>query len=134
MYVIIGVNGKDVTFMLNSSDTNMFVSSRLVPQLGWWLRNNYTTVKVVNAKAHRIVGRAYGVPIVMDKWHGKHDLLVVMLDDFDIIIGQNFLRKAKIVLLSYLNSILINNELCQCVLSCCEIIQVESNKRGNNMI
>jgi len=74
MYVIIRVNGKDVTFMLDSSSTNMFVSSRLVPQLGLRLRNNYTTIKVVNAKAHRIVGRAYGVPIVMDKWNGKHDL------------------------------------------------------------
>lgn len=45
-----------------------------------------------------------------------------MLDDFNIILGQNFLRKAKIALLSYLNGILINNELCLCLVSCCEII------------
>jgi hypothetical protein len=57
-----------------------------------------------------------------------------MLDDFDIILRKDFLRKAKIALLSYLNGILINNELCLCLVSCCEIMQAESNKKGNNMI
>jgi len=42
---------------------------------------------------------AYGVPVVLDKWQGKQDLLVVMLDDFDVILGLDFLKKAKIALM-----------------------------------
>jgi len=38
---------------------------------------------------------SYDVPIMLDQLRGKHDLLVVNLDDYDIILGLDFLRKSQ---------------------------------------
>ncbi|XP_061956833.1 uncharacterized protein LOC133678522 [Populus nigra] len=90
---------------LGAGDTLM-----LVTQLGLRLSNSQTSMKAVNAKAQRILGMAYGVPVVLDKWHGKQDLLVVTLDDFDVILGLDFLKKAKIALMPHLDGILLAND------------------------
>ena len=34
---------------------------------------------------------SYDVPIALDQWKGKQDVLVVNLDDYDIILGLDFL-------------------------------------------
>jgi hypothetical protein len=62
---------------------------------------------------------SYDVPIMLDQLRGKHDLLVVNLDDYDIILGLDFLRKAKIVLVSYLIGVMIVSEGCPCFVPCC---------------
>ena len=109
MYVKLRVNDREIVAMLDSGATNTFVADRLVTQLGLRLSNSQTSMKAVNAKAQRILGMAYGVSVVLDKWQGKQDLLVVTLDDFDVILGLDFLRKAKIALMPHLNGILLAN-------------------------
>ncbi|KAF9661405.1 hypothetical protein SADUNF_Sadunf19G0065300 [Salix dunnii] len=49
--------------------------------------------------------------MVSDSEVGSPTLCV---DDYDIIHGLNFLRKTKIVLMSYLNGVMIANERCPC--------------------
>jgi len=71
IYVKIRVNDREIVAMLDSGATNTFVANRLVTQLGLRLSNSQTSMKAVNAKAQRILGMAYGVPVVLDKWHGK---------------------------------------------------------------
>jgi hypothetical protein len=44
---------------------------------------------------------------MLDQWRGNQDVLVVNLDDYDIILSLDFLRKAKIVLMPYLNGVII---------------------------
>jgi hypothetical protein len=91
MYVKIGINGKDVNAMLDSSATHTFVADWLVKELGLGLSDSHTSMKVVNSKAQRIAGMSYDVPITLDQWRGKQDVLVVNLDDYDIIFGLDFL-------------------------------------------
>ena len=50
---------------------------------------------------------SYDMPIMLDKWRSKQDVLVVNLDDYNIIFGLDSLRKNKIVLMSYLNRVMI---------------------------
>ena len=91
-------------------------------------------MKPVNAKAQRIMGMAYGVPLVIEKWQMKHDLLVVALGDFEIILGLDFLKKAKIALMPYLNGILIANEVCPSFIPCCKISVAENSKGSSSVI
>nr|TKS06540.1 hypothetical protein D5086_0000121780 [Populus alba] len=70
----------------------------------------------------------------MEKWQGKHDLLVVTLDDFDLILGLDFLKKAKIALMLYLGGILIVSETCYSFVPCYKNSMIESKKGINNMI
>ena len=71
-------------------------------------------MKAMNAKAQLILGMAYGVPVVLDKWQVKQDLLAVTLDDFNVILGLDFFKKARIALMPHMNGILLMNELCPC--------------------
>jgi hypothetical protein len=91
-------------------------------------------MKAVNAKAQRIMGTAYGVPLTLEKWQGKHDLLVVTLDDFDLILGLDFLKKAKIALMPYLGGILIASETCPSFVPCYKDSAAESKKGSSSMI
>jgi len=66
MYVKIGINGKDVNVMLDSSAIHMFVADRLVKELGLRLSDSHTSMKAVNSKAQRIAGMSDDVPITLD--------------------------------------------------------------------
>jgi len=134
MYVKIRVNDVEINAMLDSGATNTFVADRLVTQLGLQLSTSQTTMKAVNAKAQRIMGTAYGVPLTLEKWQGKHDLLVVTLDDFDLILGLDFLKKAKIALMPYLGGILIASETCPSFVPCYKDSAAESKKGSSSMI
>jgi hypothetical protein len=67
-------------------------------------------MKTVSFKAHKIIGMVYNMLIVLDQWKGKKDLLVVNLDDFDIILNIDFLKKVMIGLMPYLDDIMIVDE------------------------
>jgi hypothetical protein len=66
IYMRIGIGGKDVGAMLDSSATHMFIADRLVKELGLWLSYSHTLMKAVNSKAQRIAGVPYDVPITLD--------------------------------------------------------------------
>ena len=68
MYVKIRVNYRDIVVILDYSATNTFFADRSVTQLGLCLINNQTSMKVVNTEAHQLLGMAYGVPVVLNKW------------------------------------------------------------------
>ena len=50
-------------------------------------------MKAINSKATPVYGRAWGVPVRLGKWKGKVDFLVVDIDDEDVVLGMEFLRK-----------------------------------------
>jgi hypothetical protein len=51
-------------------------------------------MKAMISKAQKITGMSYDVLIVLDRWKGKQDMLVLNLYNYDIILGLDFLRKA----------------------------------------
>ena len=134
MYVNLGINGKDMNAMLDSGATQTFVAYRLVKELGLRLSDSHTSMKAVNSKAQRIAGMSYDVPITLDQWRGKQDVLVVNLDDYNIILGLDFLRKAKIVLMSYLNGVMIASEGCPCFVPCCNVAAANVVKGGKSLV
>jgi len=127
-------NDKDISAMLDLGATHTFVTDRLVKELGLWLSDSHTSMKVVNSKAQRITKMSYDVPIMLDQWRGKQDVLVVNLDDYNIIFGLDFLRKNKIVLTSYLNEVMIANKGCPCFVPCCNVATVNVIRSGKNLI
>lgn len=114
MYAKIMINGKDVNAILDSDVTHTFDADLLVKELGLWLSDSHTSMKEVNSKAWRIVGMSYDVSITLDHWRGKQDVLVVNLNNYNIILGLDFLKKSKIILMSYLNGVMIASEGCLC--------------------
>ena len=52
---------------------------------------------------------AYGVSMSTRSWVGKHNLMVMPLGDFEIILGIDFLRKFQLVLFPHLDGVIVMN-------------------------
>ena len=50
---------------------------------------------------------AYSVSMSTGSWVGKHNLMVMPLGDFEIIVGIDFLRKFQFVLFPHLDGVLV---------------------------
>ena len=61
-------------------------------------------------------------------------MLVVNLIDYDIILGLDFLRKSKIVLMLYLNGVMITSEGCPCFVPCCNVAMTNVIRGGKSFI
>ena len=71
-------------------------------------------IKVVNRKAHKIQGVAKNVPMQIGDWKGTCNLLYVPLDDFDLILGVDFLLRAKVTLIPHLGGLMVLGEKQPC--------------------
>jgi|EndMetStandDraft_7_1072992.scaffolds.fasta_scaffold6957089_1 hypothetical protein len=52
--------------------------------------------------------------IVLDLWKEKQDFLVINLNNFDVITNMDFLIKAKMSLMPYLDGFMITDENYPC--------------------
>lgn len=71
-------------------------------------------MKTVNAEASGSHGAARDAMLRVDSWPGNVDFLVVTLDDFEVILGNEFLRKAKVLVMPHFRGILIGDEQSPC--------------------
>ncbi|KAL0336607.1 UNVERIFIED_CONTAM: Retrovirus-related Pol polyprotein from transposon.6 [Sesamum radiatum] len=80
--------------MLDSGATHNFVADREIQKLGLTLAQHSSRIKVVNLEAKPIQGVAC-VELKVRVWTGKCNLMAVPLDDFDVILGMDFLQLAN---------------------------------------
>ncbi|KAL0364744.1 UNVERIFIED_CONTAM: Retrovirus-related Pol polyprotein from transposon.6 [Sesamum angustifolium] len=107
MYVRVQINGKAVMAMLDSGATHNFVADREIQKLGLTLAQHASRIKAVNS-AKPIQGAAC-VELKVGAWTGQCKLLAVPLDDFDVILGMDFMLLANAMVMPYLNGLFIAN-------------------------
>ncbi|KAL0358223.1 UNVERIFIED_CONTAM: Transposon Ty3-G Gag-Pol polyprotein [Sesamum calycinum] len=113
MYVRVQINGKAVMAMLDSGTTHNFVADREIQKLGLTLAQHSSRIKVVNLEAKPIQGVAC-VELKVSAWTGKCNLMAVPLDDFDVILGMDFLQLANTMVIPYLNGLFIADQNSTC--------------------
>ncbi|RVW17197.1 Retrovirus-related Pol polyprotein from transposon 17.6 [Vitis vinifera] len=94
----------------DSGATHNFVATREATRLGLELEEDISRIKAVNSKAQKIQGVAKNVPMQVGDLKGTCSLLCVPLDDFNLILGVDFLLKAKVALIPHLGG-LVNKAL-----------------------
>ncbi|KAG8366490.1 hypothetical protein BUALT_Bualt17G0085400 [Buddleja alternifolia] len=94
MYVKIIVNGKVVMTMIDTGATHNFVAEQEIQKLSLNVLEHSSRIKAVNLEAKQIKGMAT-VDLVIGSWHGQCKLIAIPLDDFDIILGMQFLISAN---------------------------------------
>ncbi|KAK4385671.1 hypothetical protein Sango_2691100 [Sesamum angolense] len=70
-------------------------------------------IKAVNSEAKPIQGVAC-VELEVGAWTGKCNLMVVPLDDFDVILGVDFMLLANATVMPYLNGLFIADQNSTC--------------------
>ena len=81
---------KCVMAMVDTTATHIFIDVNSTKKLGLKLTKSSSYVKTMNAKAQAIMGMAYGVSVSTGNWVGKHNLMVVPLGDFVMILDIGF--------------------------------------------
>ena len=114
MHVHAVVNGVQVKALVDSGATHNFVATREATKLGLKLEEDTRWIKVVNSKAHKIQGEAKNVLMQIGDWKDTCNLLCVPLDDFDLIIGVDFLLRAKVALIPHLGGLMVLEEKQPC--------------------
>ena len=98
-----------VMAMVYTGDTHTFVDVKIASKLGLILSKSPPYVKIVNPKAQAIVGMDYGVSMSTKNWVGKHNLIVMPLGEFEIILGIDFLGKFHFVPFRHIDGVMVMN-------------------------
>ncbi|KAK3036930.1 hypothetical protein RJ639_030895 [Escallonia herrerae] len=113
MYVDIKVNGKAIRAMVDTGATHNYISSTEVERLGLTLEKGYGRVKAINSAAQPVAGIARSVLIKIGPYEGRTNFSVVIMDDFKLILGLEFLRDTKTTVMPCSNSlVMLGNKPC----------------------
>ncbi|KAK2968230.1 hypothetical protein RJ640_027060 [Escallonia rubra] len=105
MYVDIKVNGKAIRAMVDTGATHNYISSTEVERLGLTLEKGCERVKAINSAAQPVAGIARSVLIKIGPYEGRTNFSVVIMDDFKLILGLEFLRDTKTTVMPCTNSL-----------------------------
>jgi len=67
-------------------------------------------LKTVNVEASGSHGLAEDATLCDNRWMGNMDFPTVTVDDFEVIIRNEYLRKGKVLVMPHLGGILIGDE------------------------
>lgn len=90
-FVDLVVHGKTIQALVNTGATHNFMMTRLAKEVGLMIFPSDVEVKLVNSRA-RVAGLAHEVPVQIKDWQGQLDFTVMEMNDFDMILGQDFLK------------------------------------------
>ncbi|XP_073106542.1 uncharacterized protein [Elaeis guineensis] len=101
--------------MVDTGATHNFIADREATRLGLKLERDSSRMKAVNSEARPIAGLARDVPIRVGTWSGKANFMAVPLDDFQVILGMDFLQAARVVPMPFLDALCMMGDESPCV-------------------
>ena len=85
--------------------TESCLSSSVAVAVGLTLEPYASVVIPLNGEYHRVDGMARAVPFRIEDWTSHCDFMVTYLQDFELVLGMDFLMGAKVGILPYLGSL-----------------------------
>ncbi|KAJ7943087.1 Retrotransposon protein, putative, Ty3-gypsy subclass [Quillaja saponaria] len=98
---------------LQASDTGAthnFVSEAEAKKLGLKLEKDSGRMKAVNSKSLPTAGQAKQVSVKLRTWEGRVDFVVAKIDDFDVVLGMEFMLTHKAIPIPAASSLMIMGE------------------------
>lgn len=117
MYCKVLVNGHEQLAMLDTGASHNFIKAEVARKLGFVTKPTTHSMKAVNSAAAKSVGLVKDANLKVGSWSGKIDLLAISMDDYDLVLGNKFFKKAKVFVAPHLGGVMINDEVCPCFVS-----------------
>ncbi|KAA3471014.1 reverse transcriptase [Gossypium australe] len=93
MFVDIIMAGRKLNALDDIGVSDLFMSTETLLDLGLKIEKELGWIKMVNSKSVEIEGVAKGVELQLGDWTGEDTIKIISLDDFDFVIGLNFLNR-----------------------------------------
>ncbi|KAL0434685.1 UNVERIFIED_CONTAM: Retrovirus-related Pol polyprotein from transposon gypsy [Sesamum radiatum] len=107
MFLDVKIHGKPIRAMVDTGATHNYLASTEVERLRLVLEKGVGRVKAINSFAQPIAGVAKAVLIKVGPFEGKTNLSVVVMDDFKLIIGLDFLRDTSTAVFPHVDSLMM---------------------------
>lgn len=75
-----------------------------------WTSPSEDRVKTVNMVEQRMMGIAFDVPMELGRWIGSHHVQVARLDDYDVVLGIELLRRVMVSVVPHLEGVQVLHE------------------------
>lgn len=105
MHVEAHVNNKPTKAMVDMGATHNFLSMDEAKRLELQASKEGRWIKVVNSSTKPLQGVVHEVMIYIDKYEGKINFIMALVDNFKVVLRMDFLWKVKVVLLPFLCTI-----------------------------
>ncbi|EOY20356.1 Uncharacterized protein TCM_045948 [Theobroma cacao] len=115
MYADMVVAGQQVEALVDTGASDLFVSEQGAAKLGLKADSTGGWVKTVNSKWVRTKGIAKGIDVQLGKWHGTKDIEVIQMDDYEVLMGLNFLERIQALLVPHNDCMCIVGSKGQCI-------------------
>uniref|UniRef100_A0A0D6RAW8 Retrotransposon gag domain-containing protein n=1 Tax=Araucaria cunninghamii TaxID=56994 RepID=A0A0D6RAW8_ARACU len=112
MYVEVVLKGKRTTALVRPGATHNFIDVQRAKELGLQYsagggQRVKSIVPPIICHAQVIVGVARDVKAQVGEWKGKLNVQIVKMNDFEMVLGIEFIRMAKVMVIPYLETLLI---------------------------
>ncbi|MBA0731184.1 hypothetical protein Golax_025560 [Gossypium laxum] len=91
--------------LIDTGASYLFISKKAIKKLSLSIKKSNKKIKIVNSKEAPTVGVVCNVELQISEWKGNEDFEVIQLDDYDYVLGLNFLDKIQIVLFLWVDQI-----------------------------
>ncbi|KAK8539057.1 hypothetical protein V6N13_135821 [Hibiscus sabdariffa] len=99
MYVDFLVNGKTSRAMVDTEATDTFISPLEAMKCGLEIAKNISKMKAVNSAVSSICVSVKKAVTKLGSWEGSVDFIVTSMDDFDVVLGLDFMTPAQVILI-----------------------------------
>ncbi|MBA0755143.1 hypothetical protein Gogos_022299, partial [Gossypium gossypioides] len=105
MFVDINIAGQTRSALIDMGASDLFISEKAARKLGLSIKKLNKKIKTVNFDEALTVGVVQGMELQIGKWKGNEDFEVIQLDDYDYVLGLNFLDRIQTVLYPWADQI-----------------------------
>ncbi|XP_070005929.1 uncharacterized protein [Nicotiana sylvestris] len=120
MFVEMKVNGKPIRAMIDTGATHNYLASTQVKRLGLVVGKGRGSFKAINSPPQPVGWIVKEVPVKLGPYEGKFNVRVVIIDDFELIVGLEFLRQTNTMPVPYADMLLMmgTNGTKPCIIPC----------------
>ena len=105
-FVDLMVHGKTIQALVDTRATHNFMMTRLAKEVGLMIFPSNVEVKAVNSRA-KVAGLVHEVPVQIKDWKGQLDFTVMEMNDFAMILGQDFLKGNKAIVVPFCDEVVL---------------------------
>ncbi|GAV67228.1 gag-asp_proteas domain-containing protein, partial [Cephalotus follicularis] len=112
------IGGQTIKALVDTGATNNFISKDMANRLCLRAYRGSGYIKAVNSKAKPLIGIAKDVGMKIGHWDGLVSLSIIPLDDYDLVLGMEFMEQVKAIPIPHANSLCILEEGKTCMVPC----------------
>ncbi|MBA0737295.1 hypothetical protein Gogos_010765 [Gossypium gossypioides] len=105
MFVDINIAGQKRSALVDMGALDLFILEKTAKKLGLLIKKSNRKIKMINSEEAPTVGVVRNVELQIDKWKGKEEFEVIKLDDYDYVLGLNFLDRIHAALYPWADQI-----------------------------